>query len=212
MDLRAKYMNHPFSNVLKRKFLHKLDEETKFLRHWARKPLMMGAVMPSSRALARRMASYIDPEQSGFVLELGPGTGAVTEALVKHGIPQQDLVLVEFNPEFCEMLRIKFPQATIIQGDAYNAGALIKNYKAGAFKACISSLPLFTKPEHIRLKLLEDVHANMFENAPFIQFTYALVPPIEIKDPNIIVQKSNKIWRNVPPARVWVYKRTKHSK
>ena len=71
-----------------------------FIRSWIEKPLSTGAVMPSSRVLARTMARYVDPQSRGPVIELGPGTGPVTEALVEHGIDPARLILVEFNPRF----------------------------------------------------------------------------------------------------------------
>ena len=78
----------------------------------------MGAVMPSSKMLARTMAQYVDVESEGPVVELGPGTGAITNALIEHGVDQKRLVLVEYNPSFCALLRDRYPQATVVQGDA----------------------------------------------------------------------------------------------
>ena len=97
----------------------KFDDEARFLRSWLEKPLMTGAVAPSGKALARTMASYVDPMAKGPVIELGPGTGPVTDALVNRGIEQERLVLIEFNPDFCRLLTRRFPRATIVQGDAY---------------------------------------------------------------------------------------------
>ena len=76
----------------------RFDDEVHFLRSWIEKPLTTGAVMPSSKVLARTMAAYVDPKSKGPVVELGPGTGAVTQALVEHGVDPARLVLVEFNP------------------------------------------------------------------------------------------------------------------
>src|SRR5690349_7826555 len=98
----------------------RLDDEVRFIRSWLEKPLAIGAVTPSSRPLARAMASDVDPRSPGPIVELGPGTGPVTEALLDRGIEQERLVLVEFNPTFCQLLRARFPRATVIQGDAYN--------------------------------------------------------------------------------------------
>src|SRR5579863_3680925 len=80
----------------------RLDDEVRFIRTWIEKPLSIGAVTPSGRALARTMAAYVDPNISGPVVELGPGTGPVTEALVAQGIAPSRLVLVEFDPTFCQ--------------------------------------------------------------------------------------------------------------
>src|SRR5665213_2578680 len=85
----------------------RLDEQMQFIRSWIEKPLRTGAVMPSSKALARVMARYVDPHGTGPVIELGPGTGPVTEAMVERGVDPARLVLVEFNPDFCRLLRAR---------------------------------------------------------------------------------------------------------
>lgn len=72
-----------------------LVDEVRFLRSWIEKPLHMGAVMPSGKLLARTMARYVDIQSDGPVIELGPGTGAITNALVEHGVDQKRLVLLE---------------------------------------------------------------------------------------------------------------------
>jgi phosphatidylethanolamine/phosphatidyl-N-methylethanolamine N-methyltransferase len=102
----------------RKKGLH-LGDEVQFIRSWIEKPLSTGAVMPSSRVLARAMARYVDPRVDGPVIELGPGTGPVTEALVKQGVDPARLILAEFNPDFCRLLRTRYAAATVVQGDAY---------------------------------------------------------------------------------------------
>jgi phosphatidylethanolamine/phosphatidyl-N-methylethanolamine N-methyltransferase len=102
-----------FARVAKKPL--RLEDEMQFIRSWMEKPLRTGAVMPSGKALARTMASYVDPQSTGPVIELGPGTGPVTEALVKHGVDPKRLVLVEFNPDFCRLLRSRYPEATVVQ-------------------------------------------------------------------------------------------------
>src|ERR1043165_8184984 len=97
----------------------RLDDEVRFIGSWIKKPLAVGAVTPSSKPLARTMAQYVDPNASGPVIELGPGTGPITEALVEQGVDPARLVLVEFNPAFCELLRRRFPEATVVQADPY---------------------------------------------------------------------------------------------
>src|SRR5436305_15201079 len=96
----------------------RLDDEVRFLRSWMEKPLHMGAVMPSGRVLARTMAQYVEVDSDRPVIELGPGTGAITNALLAHGADQKRLVLVEYNPSFCPLLRDRYPQATVGHGDA----------------------------------------------------------------------------------------------
>ncbi len=184
----------------------RLDDEVQFIRSWIEKPLRTGAVMPSSKALARAMARYVDPEGWGPVIELGPGTGPVTEALVAHGVDPARLVLVEFNPDFCRLLRKRYPAATVLQGDAYRLRRLVQDALNEPAAAVVSSLPLLTKPLRTRLRLTADVMTLMAPHAPFVQFTYGMLPPIPKALGSIKAEASNVIWMNLPPARVWVYR------
>ncbi|RZK93002.1 MAG: phospholipid methyltransferase, partial [Methylobacterium sp.] len=102
-----------------------LEDEARFLRSWFERPLVTGSVTPSGKMLARTMASYVDPRMAGPVIELGPGTGPVTEALIRRGIDQERLILVEYNPDFCRLLRTRFPRANVVQGDAYDIAATL---------------------------------------------------------------------------------------
>jgi phosphatidylethanolamine/phosphatidyl-N-methylethanolamine N-methyltransferase len=195
----------PSHSVAEKKPL-RLDDEMQFIRSWIEKPLSTGAVMPSSKALARTMARYVDAAASGPVIELGPGTGPVTEALVQHGIDPARLLLVEFNTDFCRLLRKRYPAATVVQGDAYRLRRLLQTYVCEPAAAVVSSLPLLTKPLRTRLRLIADVMALTMPGAPFVQFTYGVTPPIPKTLSGITAQASNLIWLNLPPARVWVYR------
>lgn len=195
----------PIQSVAQKKPL-RLDDEMQFIRSWIEKPLSTGAVMPSSKALARTMARYVDPQANGPVIELGPGTGPVTEALVKRGVDPARLVLVEFNPDFCRLLRTRYPAATVVQGDAYRLRRLLGGYIREPAAAMVSGLPLVTKPLRTRLRLIADAMSLLAPAAPFVQFTYAMVPPIPRALSGITAESSDLIWLNLPPARVWVYR------
>ncbi|HEU4357762.1 MAG TPA: rRNA adenine N-6-methyltransferase family protein [Xanthobacteraceae bacterium] len=186
----------------------RLDDEVRFLRSWIEKPLHVGAVMPSGRLLARTMAHYVDPCSDGPVVELGPGTGAITNALIERGVDQKRLVLVEYNPGFCALLRDRYPQAKVVQGDAYTLRDTLWSVLAAPATAIVSGLPLVTKPMMTRLKLIRDAFASLAPGAPFVQFTYAVVPPIPKSLPGVSTEASERIWMNLPPARVWVYRKS----
>jgi len=192
---------------LRGKKSHRLNDEVRFIRSWLEKPLAMGAVTPSGRILARTMARYVEPAVAGPIIELGPGTGPVTEALVEQGVDPGRLVLVEFNAMFCQLLRARFPAATVIQGDAYALRRMLGHLTRQPAAAVVSGLPLFTKPLRMRLRLLRDAFALMRPGAPFVQFTYAVVPPIPKALAGVRAEASERIWLNLPPARVWVYRR-----
>jgi phosphatidylethanolamine/phosphatidyl-N-methylethanolamine N-methyltransferase len=185
----------------------RLDDEVRFLRSWIEKPLHMGAVMPSGRILARTMAQYVDSNSDGPVIELGPGTGAITNALIAQGVDQKRLVLVEYNPGFCVLLRDRYPQATVVQGDAYALRDSLWNVLSVPASAVVSGLPLVTKPMLTRLKLIRDAFVAMAPGSPFVQFTYSVAPPIPRSLPGVSTEASERIWMNLPPARVWVYRK-----
>jgi phosphatidylethanolamine/phosphatidyl-N-methylethanolamine N-methyltransferase len=180
-------------------------DELAFIRSWMEKPISMGAVAPSGKMLARAMARHVDPDAPGPVIELGPGTGAVTKALVERGIDPSRLVLVEFNPTFCRMLRTRYPDATVIQGDAYRIQHLLGDMLREPAAAVVSGLPLQTKPFKQRMQLVDEAFKLMAPDAPFVQFTYAEMTPVP-KRAVAHAEGSSLIWQNLPPARVWVYR------
>jgi phosphatidylethanolamine/phosphatidyl-N-methylethanolamine N-methyltransferase len=187
---------------------HRLDDEVRFIRSWLEKPLETGAVAPSSKILARTMARYVDPNVAGPVIELGPGTGPVTEALVAQGVDPSRLVLVEYNPMFCRLLRTRYPAATIVQGDAYGLRrALGKLIPQRAAAAVVSGLPIVTKAMRTRLRLINEALSFLLPGAPFIQFTYAVAPLLPRAIAGVRAEASERIWLNLPPARVWIYRR-----
>jgi len=186
----------------------RLDDEVRFIRSWIERPLTVGAVTPSGKILARTMARYVDPNSTGPVVELGPGTGPVTEALVEAGVDPSRLVLVEFNPSFCRILRSRFPEATLVQGDAYSLRRLLQTMLLQPAAAVVSGLPLITKPLTTRLRLLRDAFDLMLPGAPFVQFTYSVASPLPKRLGGFSVEASERVWMNIPPARVWVYRKT----
>jgi phosphatidylethanolamine/phosphatidyl-N-methylethanolamine N-methyltransferase len=192
---------------LAKKTLRPIDDEVQFIRSWIEKPLSTGAVMPSGKLLARTMARQVDTETSGPIIELGPGTGPVTEALVAHGVDPARLVLVEFNPVFCRLLRSRYPDATVVQGDAYRLKHLLGSLLREPAAAVVSGLPLFTKPLRTRLRLISDAFGLLSPAAPFIQFTYAVVSPIPRTLPGVQSRATERVWLNLPPAQVWVYRK-----
>jgi phosphatidylethanolamine/phosphatidyl-N-methylethanolamine N-methyltransferase len=186
----------------------RLDDEVRFIRSWIERPLSIGAVTPSGKILARTMARYVDPNSDGPVVELGPGTGPVTEALVEAGVAPSRLVLVEFNPTFCRLLRARYPEATLVQGDAYSMRRLLETLLLQPAAAVVSGLPLVTKPIGMRLRLIRDAFDLMLPGAPFVQFTYSVASPLPRRLGGFTAEASERIWMNIPPARVWIYRKT----
>ena len=190
--------------------LKRFADEARFFKAWVENPVLTGAVSPSGRFLARMMARYVDPSGRGPVVELGPGTGPVTQALIQRGVAPERLVLVEYDPEFCKLLKRRFPRATVVQGDAYDLPTTLDGVLDAPAAAVVSSLPLLMKPDPQRLSLLRDAFALMAPGGRFVQFTYGMISPIPRKargvDPvPFVAEASPAVWLNLPPARVFAY-------
>ncbi|MGL5736296.1 MAG: rRNA adenine N-6-methyltransferase family protein, partial [Beijerinckiaceae bacterium] len=139
-----------------RKAADKIEDEARFIRTWVENPLKTGAVSPSSPELCREMAAHVEMDRPGLVIELGPGTGPVTEALLARGLAPNRLVLIEYDPDFCALLRERFPGVTVVQGDAYAMRATLRELLSHPVAAIVSSLPLMTRPPHARKSLLAE--------------------------------------------------------
>lgn len=174
-----------------------------FLKGLIANPRGVSAPTPSSPALARAIAAEVDPARDGLVVELGPGTGVVTEALLERGVPADRLVLIEQEPCFAQLLRRRFPRVKVIEGDALIFESLIP-FDAEV-SAVVSGLPLLQFPLHTRRSLLRrSLNCQDGCGAAFIQLSYSWKPPVPA-EPGMRLSKK-VVWRNLPPAHVWTYR------
>ncbi|HVB89563.1 MAG TPA: methyltransferase domain-containing protein [Beijerinckiaceae bacterium] len=190
----------------------RLGDEARFIRTWLENPATTGAVSPSSPFLARAMAEQIDPDLPGPIVELGPGTGPVTQALLRRGLAPERLILVEFDAAFCELLEQRFPGVRVVRGDAFALSKTLAGVLEGPAAAIVSSLPLLNTPEPRRLALLAEAFRVMSPDGVFVQFTYGVTSPIPCRSKRgrarlFAADCSAPIWLNLPPARVWTYSR-----
>ncbi len=185
-----------------------------FLKRWLRRPFAMGAVVPSGRLLAEAMArtaKSVLQGRPGHVVELGAGTGEVTKALLAAGIAPDRLALVERDRELAAFLRRHFPAPRVIEGDASHLPRLLAEHGIASVAAVVSSLPLLSLPAEV----VDGIVGGVFEALPpggaLVQFTYGPKPPV----PRALRERlhldgvpGRRIWRNVPPAVVWTFRRS----
>ena len=210
MNTKSLRTRHPRVAPARSRFEERLADEARFIRSWFDSPLTAGAVSPSGRFLARAMARCVDPATEGLIVELGPGTGPVTEALIARGVAPEKLVLVEYDASFCKLLERRFPGAHILRGDAYRLSETLKHLEGENVSTVVSSLPLLNRPERERIALLDEAFALMGPDGAFVQFTYGLASPMPLKTSRRAAlayrgEVSNPVWLNLPPARVWRY-------
>jgi phosphatidylethanolamine/phosphatidyl-N-methylethanolamine N-methyltransferase len=183
-----------------------LTGNLKFLRALIARPKNIGAIAPSSRALARAIAGQLDPSRPGPVLELGPGTGVITEAILERGIAPGRLTLVEYDPDMAAFLTGCFAGVTVIEGDAFDLHRTLGAGGHEKFSAVISGLPLLNFPVARRRHFMEEIARLLAPGAPIVQFSYGTQPPVTPL-PGQVVSRAALVWANLPPARVWVYRK-----
>jgi phosphatidylethanolamine/phosphatidyl-N-methylethanolamine N-methyltransferase len=175
---------------------------TNFFKAIFLNPRATGAVLPSSIYLSRKMASYIDPTKPGFILELGPGTGAITKAILDRGIKPCHLIALEIAPHFSKQLRQEFPGITLIEGNAMQLSELIQHKP---IHTIISSLPLRSLSDHDREIIFSEIPKVLSSGGQFIQFTYSMKKDMDYYPSNFKLTHSSIVLRNIPPARVTVF-------
>ena len=183
-----------------------LTDNLRFLRALIARPKHVGAVAPSSRALARAIARQIDPDSAGPVLELGPGTGVITTALLEHGIAPDRLTVIEYDADFAAAIAARFQDVHVIQGDAFDLVRTLGPRDTEPFSGIVSGIPLLNFPMSRRRAYVEMLAQHLAPGAPLVQFSYGMhVPVVPPPDHNVIC--AALVWANLPPARVWVYRK-----
>ncbi len=180
-----------------------------FYRMVIRRPLQLGAVAPSSPELARAMAQWVPTGDGVFVLELGPGTGAVTEALLERGLPPPHLVAIEKSPEMATHLRQRFPGAIIITGDATHTRSLVASAapQAASFALVICGIPLMNFPLQTTRHIASEIRQVLQPGGKLIQFSYHIWKKRSSTFADLQYCTSRVVWSNFPPARVTVYQK-----
>lgn len=181
---------------------------TRHLRAWLRAPFAMGSVLPSSQALAMAMAGQIDANVPGVIVELGAGTGAITRGLVASGIAPERFIILERDAALHRLLQARFPQLNVVCADAQD---LDKMLSGAPVSAIVSSLPLLSMPRLSQTLVEQRMAEAIGEQGRIIQFTYGPKSPISERTRQqyrLAGQKMKTVLANVPPARVWVYRKT----
>lgn len=186
----------------------KLNAPALFLQELVNNPRQIGAVLPSSRNLAVAMARWLPHGSDDYALELGPGTGAVSQALIERGLREDRLIAIERSPKLADHLRFRFPRAKIITGDAFELDTLLKRNFPGAchISTVISSLPLMNFPPTIAHKLARKIRAVLPPGGKLVQYTYRIGRTPKAAAHFDFVA-TNVVWLNFPPARVSVYQK-----
>ncbi len=185
----------------------RFKDEIEFLKGWKRDRIAVGAIAPTSAVTARKMAGVVRPDSGLPVLELGPGTGVITKAILARGILPQDLTSVEYSPEFCRLLKAQYPDVDIRCGDAFALDLVLGSKRDIRFDCVISAIPLLHLPAERRLALVLDLLERIPTGRPVVQITYGLLSPVVALPAGYEVRHLAFMMRNIPPAQLWTYRR-----
>lgn len=192
---------------LRKSLAEKFDDELKFFKGWIDKPKAVGSIVPTSSVTARKMASVIDTASGLPVLEVGPGTGVITRAILEHGVKPENLYAVEYSHDFVEHLRRLYPGVNIIEGDAFNLNEALGEHSGLTFDSVITGVPLLNFPVPQRISYLENLLDRIPAGRPVVQLTYGPMSPIPPGRGNYTVEHFHFVLRNIPPTRLWIYRR-----
>ncbi|CAH2398697.1 phospholipid N-methyltransferase PmtA [Mesorhizobium ventifaucium] len=195
---------------LRKALAEKFDDELKFFKGWIDKPKAVGSIVPTSSITARKMASVVNPNSGLPVLEVGPGTGVITRAILAQGVKPENLYAVEYSPDFVCHLRQLYPGVNVIEGDAFNLDATLGNKSGLTFDSVISGVPLLNFPVAQRVAYVESLLDRIPTGRPVVQLTYGPLSPIPPGRGDYTVEHFHFVIRNIPPTQLWIYRRGAH--
>ena len=192
---------------VKERLGRKFDDEIRFFKGWVSNTRAVGAIIPTSSITARRMASVVDPGSGRPVLELGPGTGVITRAILKTGLAPERLFSVEYSTDFYNHLTQRFDGVHFINGDAFDLDAALGAFSDATFDCIISAVPLLNFPMHRRVALIEDLLSRVPAGRPVVQISYGPLSPVVAMPDRYRISHLDFVVRNIPPAQLWTYTR-----
>ena len=192
---------------LRRSIARRFDEELRFFKGWIDKPRAVGSIVPTSGVTARKMASVVDISSGLPVLELGPGTGVITKAILEAGVKPQMLWSIEYSADFVAHLRSRYPAVNIVHGDAFNLDETLGAQRGATFDSVVSGVPLLNFPVAQRVAYLEDLLRRIPPGRPVVQLTYGPMSPVPPGRGDYTVERFDFILRNIPPTQLWIYRR-----
>lgn len=182
-----------------------------FLREFLRSPATVGAVAPSSPALARQMVLQADVSSAAAIVEFGPGTGAFTRAILASAAPTAAFLAIERNPTLARILQEELPGVRVHHDSVENLGAILGEAGIAKVDCILSGLPWAAFSEELQDRLLDEVCSTLAPGGRFVTFAYlqGLLLPAGRRFARKIrgrfgrVTKSPVVWRNLPPAFVY---------
>ncbi len=204
--------NSPDSSDEPHPLIPQSDHPLAFLRGFLERPKEVGSIIPSSRWMERRITRTAEIAKSNLIIELGPGTGGTTKALLQSMRPDATLLAIEINPDFCELLTetIRDPRLIVHQGSASDVQEALTKHDLTAPDAVLSGIPFSTMPKNLGLSILRSVKDSLAPSGRFVAYQFRDV--VHTLGKQVFGPASTQFeLLNMPPMRVyrWDVPRTK---
>lgn len=194
------------SQLLQKKNLRH-EEHLVFFKRWLKNPLQIGAFFPSSKSLARHIGREVRFSSENIVVELGGGTGILTEELLKAGVPEDQLYVIELDPILVKYLKSRFPKVNVLYGNAADLSNLLPKEFLGKVSSIVSGMPLLNMPKAIQQKIIDASFENLAQKGRFIQYTYSPFSNFSAPKFGFSKRRAAFVLRNFPPATIWCYEK-----
>lgn len=188
-----------------------VKESELFFRQWLRSPKSMGSILPSSMALARAVASAVAWEPGQTVVELGAGTGAISQGLLERGIPSESIMMIELDESLYDYLRNRFPGVRVVHGDATRLAEIVAEQNVDHVSTVVSGLPMVNMPFDFQNAIVGESLKAMGPGGFVVQYSYSPIRPIPAKKLGVKAEMVRYVLWNVPPATVWRFSALKNS-
>ncbi len=186
-----------------------VKESELFFRQWLRSPKSMGSILPSSMSLARAVAGAAAWEPGQTVVELGAGTGAISQGLLERGIPSEAITMIELDELLFDYLRNRFPGVRVVHGDATRLADIVAEQNIEHVSTVVSGLPMVNMPFDFQNAIMTESFKAMKPGSFILQYSYSPIRPIPARKLGVKAEIVRFVLRNVPPATVWRFKALK---
>ncbi len=186
-----------------------VKESELFFRQWLRSPKSMGSILPSSMVLARAVAGAAAWEPGQTVVELGAGTGAISQGLIERGIPSESITMIELDESLYDYLRNRFPGVRVVHGDATRLAEIVAEQNIDHVSTVVSGLPMVNMPLEFQQAIVTESFKAMKPGGFMLQYSYSPIRPIPAKKLGVKAKMVRYVIRNVPPATVWRFEALK---
>ena len=183
-----------------------VTETELFFRQWLRSPKSMGSIIPSSMALARAVTRAVAWKPGQTVVELGAGTGAISQGLLEKGMPSEALMMIELDESLYDYLRNRFPGVRVVHGDATKLSEIVAEQGIDEVSTVVSGLPMVNMPFDFQHAIVTESMKSVRPGGYMLQYSYSPLSPIPAKKLGVRAEIVRFVLRNLPPATVWRFR------